>query len=141
MADTRGLFIFIFHVGHAIPTIAFGTWKLGNGQGPIDQVDQALSVGFEHIGVYRSAFLLHCFVSRADSDYLPQFLYADTAQAYGNEEEAGKAFHESGLARSDVFITTKFSGRDGLDIETSIQNSLKNVRVYFVGTRYCSLLF
>ncbi|EIM83762.1 Aldo/keto reductase [Stereum hirsutum FP-91666 SS1] len=91
--------------GHAMPTIAFGTWKLGNGQGPIDQVEQALSVGFDHI---------------------------DTAQAYGNEEEAGRAFHESGLARSDVFITTKFSGRDGLDIETSIQNSLKNLGVSYV---------
>lgn len=61
-------------------------------------------------------------------------LYIDTAQAYGNEEEAGRAFHESGLARSDVFITTKFSGRDGLDIETSIQNSLKNVRTYSTTT-------
>jgi len=52
----------------------------------------------------------------------------DTAQAYRNEEEAGVAIRESGLAREDIFITTKFSGVDGLDIETSIKNSLKNVR-------------
>ena len=52
----------------------------------------------------------------------------DTAQAYRNEEEAGIAIRESGLAREDIFITTKFSGVDGLDIETSIKNSLKNVR-------------
>ena len=52
----------------------------------------------------------------------------DTAQAYRNEEEAGKAIRESGLAREDIYITTKYSGTDGLDIETSIQNSLANVR-------------
>ena len=53
---------------------------------------------------------------------------ADTAQMYGNEEEAGRAMRESGLARKDVFITTKYSGSNGLDIGTSIHNSLKNVR-------------
>ncbi|KAI0002517.1 Aldo/keto reductase [Russula compacta] len=91
--------------GNAIPSIAFGTWTLGNGQGPIDQVEQAISVGFSHI---------------------------DTAQSYGNEEEAGRAVRESGLARKDVFITTKYSGWNGLDIETSIHNSLKNLGVEYV---------
>jgi len=91
--------------GHAIPAIAYGTWTLGNGQGPIDNVGQALSVGFSHI---------------------------DTAQYYRNEAEAGIAIRESGLARSDVYITTKYSGIDGLDIETSIQNSLKNLGVSYV---------
>jgi len=40
--------------GHAIPSIAFGTWTLGNGQNPIDQVEQAISVGFSHIGTSNS---------------------------------------------------------------------------------------
>ncbi|KII85495.1 hypothetical protein PLICRDRAFT_69888, partial [Plicaturopsis crispa FD-325 SS-3] len=88
--------------GHTIPGIAFGTWKLGNGQSPIDQVDQALDVGFSHV---------------------------DTAQSYGNEAEAGKALRDSGLAREDVFITTKFSGRDNLTIRQSIENSLQNLGV------------
>ena len=39
-------------LGNAIPSIAFGTWTLGNGQGPIDQVEQAFSVGFNHIGTF-----------------------------------------------------------------------------------------
>ncbi len=39
-------------LGNAIPSIAFGTWTLGNGQGPIDQVEQAFSVGFSHIGAF-----------------------------------------------------------------------------------------
>ncbi len=33
-----------------MPTIAYGTWTLGNGQGAVDQVDQALSLGFDHVG-------------------------------------------------------------------------------------------
>ncbi|KAK0451394.1 Aldo/keto reductase [Desarmillaria tabescens] len=91
--------------GHSMPSIAFGTWKLGNGDGPISQVDQAISVGFNHF---------------------------DTAQSYRNETEAGIAIRESGLARNEVFITTKYSGLDGLDIKTSIQNSLKNLGVTYV---------
>ncbi|KAI0261215.1 Aldo/keto reductase [Gloeopeniophorella convolvens] len=91
--------------GNEIPGIAFGTWTLGNGQDPIDQVDQAINVGFNHI---------------------------DTAQSYRNEEEAGVAIRESGLAREDIYITTKYSGLNGLDIEASIQNSLKNLGVQYV---------
>ncbi|KAK7691553.1 hypothetical protein QCA50_004952 [Cerrena zonata] len=91
--------------GTSIPSIAFGTWTLGTGQQSTDHVDQAISVGFNHI---------------------------DTAQAYRNEYEAGIAIKESGLARKDLYITTKFSGRDGLDIPTSINNSLKNLGVEYV---------
>ncbi len=40
------------YLGNVIPSIAFGTWMIGNGQGPIDQVEQAISVGFSHIGKY-----------------------------------------------------------------------------------------
>jgi len=91
--------------GYSIPGIAFGTWNLGNGQGVIDQVDQALANGFDHI---------------------------DTAQMYRNEAEVGAALRESGLSRADVFITTKYSGSDGLDIDTSIRNSLANLGVKYV---------
>jgi diketogulonate reductase-like aldo/keto reductase len=91
--------------GTVIPGIAFGTWTLGNGQGGVDYVDQALSVGFSHI---------------------------DTAQLYRNEVEAGIAIRESGLARSDVYITTKYSGVDGLDVQTSIHNSLTNLGLSYV---------
>jgi len=78
---------------------------MGNGDAPITQVDQAISVGFSHV---------------------------DTAQAYRNEAEAGIAIRESGLERKEIFITTKYSGLDGLDIKTSINNSLKNLGVSYV---------
>ena len=51
----------------------------------------------------------------------------DTAQSYGNESEAGAAIRQSGLKREQIFITTKFSGSAGKDVEDSINDSLKNV--------------
>ncbi|TFK87197.1 Aldo/keto reductase [Polyporus arcularius HHB13444] len=91
--------------GTSIPSVAYGTWTLGNGDQTVNYVDEAISVGFAHI---------------------------DTAQGYRNEEEAGKAIRESGLARKDIYITTKFSGRDELTIEEAIQSSLKNLGVDYV---------
>jgi hypothetical protein len=29
-----------------------GTWKIGNGQGPIDNVKTAINVGFTHVGAF-----------------------------------------------------------------------------------------
>lgn len=44
------------YTGYSIPSIAFGTWKVGNGQICIDKVKQALDNGFNHIGeVYPSS--------------------------------------------------------------------------------------
>ena len=40
-----------------MPSIAFGTWMLGNGQSPIDQVEQAISVGFGHIGTIHILYI------------------------------------------------------------------------------------
>ncbi|KAJ7776865.1 Aldo/keto reductase [Mycena maculata] len=91
--------------GREIPSIGFGTWKMGNGDGPINQVDQAISLGFSHV---------------------------DTAQAYRNEVEAGIAIRESGLERKEIFITTKYSGLNRLDIKTSIKNSLNSLGVSYV---------
>ena len=31
----------------------------------------------------------------------------DTASAYGNEEEVGRGIAEAGLARSDIYVTTR----------------------------------
>ncbi|KZT31865.1 Aldo/keto reductase [Sistotremastrum suecicum HHB10207 ss-3] len=89
--------------GSKIPIIAFGTWTAGHGQIVTDRVEQALDTGFDHI---------------------------DTAQSYGNEEETGKAIRESGLKRTQIYVTTKFSGRK--DVETSIKDSLKYLGLEYV---------
>ncbi|ADU35159.1 2,5-didehydrogluconate reductase DkgB [Variovorax paradoxus] len=64
---------------NTIPTFGLGTFRL-KGQVVIDSVKNGLDVGYRAI---------------------------DTAQIYGNEAEVGQAIAESGVARSDLFITTK----------------------------------
>ncbi|KAJ7659604.1 Aldo/keto reductase [Mycena polygramma] len=100
--------------GREIPSIGFGTWKLGNGDGPISQVDQAISLGFSHVG---QAFALVNGKERINETYWCR---------------GGVAIRESGLERKEIFITTKYSGLDGLDIKTSISNSLTNLGVEYV---------
>jgi 2,5-diketo-D-gluconate reductase B len=62
-----------------IPQMGFGTWKR-SGEDGYREVLTALEVGYRHI---------------------------DTAEAYDNEEDVGRALAEFGLARSEVFVTTK----------------------------------
>ena len=63
----------------SIPSFGVGTFRL-QGQVVIDSVRNALEVGYRAI---------------------------DTAQIYGNEAEVGQAIAESGVARDQLFITTK----------------------------------
>ncbi len=63
----------------AIPLLGFGTYPLV-GEAAERGVLMALDVGYRHL---------------------------DTAQAYGNEKSVGAALRQSGLPRSDLFITTK----------------------------------
>jgi 2,5-diketo-D-gluconate reductase A len=67
--------------GNEIPMLGLGVWQVPNGPECVNAVRWALEVGYRHI---------------------------DTAQAYGNEESVGRGLRESGVAREDVFITTKF---------------------------------
>lgn len=57
------------------------------------------------------------------------FSHIDTAQFYGNEKEVGEAVRQSGLKRSDVFITTKVMYASGSVEKTyaSILDSVKKI--------------
>jgi diketogulonate reductase-like aldo/keto reductase len=66
--------------GAAIPLLGFGTWQL-RGESGYDAVTQALDAGYRHL---------------------------DTATMYRNEDEIGRAVRDSGVPRSEVFITTKW---------------------------------
>ncbi|GAA4250945.1 aldo/keto reductase [Dactylosporangium darangshiense] len=83
--------------GVSLPTIGFGTWQI-TGQSAYDSTRTALDAGYRHI---------------------------DTATMYGNEEEIGRALRDSGLERSEVFITTKLppsqAGRERQTIEASLK--------------------
>lgn len=62
----------------------------------------------------------------------------DTAQCYGNEQEVGLACRKSGIARPDLFITTKLWACHGYqDTLRSIEGSLKKLNLdYAMETAY-----
>ena len=66
--------------GYKIPCIGFGTWKTKEGKDTFDSVKTAIETGYRHV---------------------------DTAAVYGNEVSVGEAVRASGIAREDVFITSK----------------------------------
>jgi diketogulonate reductase-like aldo/keto reductase len=95
--------------GHVIPALALGVWQTPDGPPTKDAVRWALELGYRHI---------------------------DTAQGYGNEQSVGEGFRQSGLDRSEVFITTKFypGSKDPVrEIEASLQRlRLEYVDLYLV---------
>ncbi|MCL2716639.1 MAG: aldo/keto reductase [Alphaproteobacteria bacterium] len=95
--------LFVNAKGVKIPAIGLGTWELG-GPSCANIVKQALRLGYRHI---------------------------DTAQVYGNEREVGEGLRASGVARDEVFITTKVwttEFRSG-DLELSIKDSLARLQL------------
>ena len=66
--------------GNKIPAIGFGVFMIPNDGPTYDAVLEALKAGYRHI---------------------------DTAAAYFNEDDVGKAVRDSGIPREEVFITSK----------------------------------
>ncbi|WP_326555259.1 aldo/keto reductase [Micromonospora sp. NBC_01813] len=65
--------------GVEMPMLGFGTWQ-ATGEAGYRAVRAALDAGYRHL---------------------------DTATMYGNEAQVGAAIKDSGLARQDIFVTTK----------------------------------
>jgi 2,5-diketo-D-gluconate reductase A len=65
--------------GNQIPQLGFGVFEIDPSE-TVEAVTRALEVGYRHI---------------------------DTAEGYGNEREVGEAIRQSGLDRSEVFVTSK----------------------------------
>lgn len=95
--------------GGRVPALGFGTWRLF-GEEAERATEHALAVGYRHI---------------------------DTAQSYENEEQVGRALRASGLARGEVFLTTKvdLSHARREDLLRSTDESLRRL-----GTDYVDLL-
>jgi 2,5-diketo-D-gluconate reductase A len=86
--------------GTSIPLLGFGTWQI-TGDDAVRATTAALEAGYRHL---------------------------DTATVYGNEAEVGRALADSGVAREDVFVTTKCPpGRAGRELET-LRESLDLLR-------------
>jgi diketogulonate reductase-like aldo/keto reductase len=72
------------HNGVAMPQLGFGVWQVPDGEAE-QTVATALEAGYRSI---------------------------DTAAIYGNESGTGKAVNGSGIAREDLFVTTKVWNSD-----------------------------
>lgn len=71
-----------------------------------------------------------CVLDALDTGYRS----IDTAQAYGNEAGVGDAVAESGIARDEIFITTKIwiSNADYENAKKSIDESLKKLKSDYI---------
>jgi 2,5-diketo-D-gluconate reductase A len=87
--------------GVEIPQLGFGVFQIPPDE-TVKATTTALEIGYRHI---------------------------DTAQMYGNEREVGRAVHESGIPRDEVFVTSKLNNnrleRD--DILRSFDTSLTDM--------------
>lgn len=93
--------------GNTIPAVGFGVFLIPNDGSTYDAVTKALHLGYRHI---------------------------DTAAAYFNEDEVGKAVRDSGIPRDELFITSKLWLQDyGYDAACKgIDASLKKLGLDYV---------
>jgi len=84
-------------------------------------------------GVFQVTDLAECERSVVDA-IASGYRLIDTAASYGNEEAVGKAIKRSGVARKDLFITTKLwiqsNGYEGT--KRSFENSLKRLQLDYL---------
>lgn len=93
----------------ALPGIGLGTWQM-RGETCRAAVEHALRCGYRHL---------------------------DTAQLYANEAEVGRGLADSGVARQDVFITSKV-WRDNLAYDDVIRSTEASLRE--LGSGYIDLM-
>ena len=87
--------------GVEIPKLGLGTWMIDDGK-VAGAVNAAVELGYRHI---------------------------DTAQAYGNERGVGEAVRDCGVARDELFVTTKLDAgiKDYDGAKAAIDGSLKTL--------------
>lgn len=93
--------------GNKIPAVGFGVFLIPNDGSTYDAVTKALHLGYRHI---------------------------DTAAAYFNEDEVGRAVRDSGIPRDEIFVTSKLWLQDyGYDAACKgIDASLKKLGLDYV---------
>ncbi|KAI4154774.1 MAG: hypothetical protein LQ340_001443 [Diploschistes diacapsis] len=88
-----------------MPVLGFGTWDSPQDK-TTSSVLTALSLGYRHI---------------------------DTAQAYGNEAQVGAALRQSGIPRSEIFVTTKIWQARG-SVAANYASCLASIELLDAGT-------
>ncbi|KAM0322143.1 hypothetical protein ACHAQA_009631 [Verticillium albo-atrum] len=99
---------FKLNSGHSIPAVGLGTWQSGPNE-VARAVEHALRHGYRHI---------------------------DAASVYDNEEEVGAGIKASGVAREEIFLTSKLwnTHHKAEDVEEALDQSLADL-----GTDYVDL--
>jgi 2,5-diketo-D-gluconate reductase A len=87
-----------------MPLLGFGTWQI-TGSDATRATAAALAVGYRHV---------------------------DTATLYRNEAEVGRAITDSGVERSDLFVTTKLPGNDAGDPRGTLDDSLTKLQTSYL---------
>lgn len=90
--------------GNTIPQLGFGVWQVSKDD-IVATVSTALEVGYRHI---------------------------DTAAIYGNEEGVGQAIKDSGIAREELFITTKLWNDRHHEAPVALEESLTKLGLDYV---------
>ena len=92
--------------GAKIPALGFGTYGMARGD-MLRMIPEALKAGFRHI---------------------------DTAQIYHNEAEVGECVEASGIARENLFLTTKVwvANYPANAFSASVDESLKKLRTDYI---------
>lgn len=93
--------------GCAIPVVGYGTMEFPEPEKAAGLVAHSLRCGYRHI---------------------------DTARKYGSEQWVGEGIRASGLARKDIFVTTKVTEDNAraADFRASIETSLKTMGLDYV---------
>ena len=93
--------------GVKIPAVGFGTWQTPDGDVAENAVLDALKAGYRHI---------------------------DTAAVYKNEEGVGRGIAKSGIAREELFITTKVwnDAHTYEDAKSALATSLEKLGLDYV---------
>jgi 2,5-diketo-D-gluconate reductase A len=87
--------------GRGMPLLGFGTWQL-SGETAVAATVEALQAGYRHL---------------------------DTATIYQNETEVGRALGQSGVARDDVFVTSKLPPNRADWAKATLEQSLEQLGV------------
>lgn len=93
--------------GIIVPQLALGTWMIQPDDKAAEAVRTALELGYRHI---------------------------DTAQAYGNERGVGAGVRASGIAREQIFVTSKVEAehKSYAAAATSIDESLRKLGLDYI---------
>lgn len=92
--------------GVEIPKLGLGTWMIEDDV-VADAVKKAVEIGYRHV---------------------------DTAQAYQNERGVGEGIRESGVARAELFVTTKLDAgiKSYEDAKAAIEGSLETMGLDYI---------